>query len=62
MRSALSDAQYQSHPPEVVCFFQMDFDYNLLTFRPTKHPDLMPASVLPGLVGHKEAYAVLEKC
>ena len=38
VRSALTKAQLQEQPPEVACILRVNFDYNLLTFRPVKPP------------------------
>lgn len=47
VRSALTNAQIQAQPPEAACILQLGFDYNLLTFRPVKPPDVERASDPP---------------
>ena len=58
--SALTPAQYETQPPEVVTFLRLDFDFNLLTFRPFAPAHVARTSDLPDLVGHDQAKSAME--
>jgi len=60
VQSALTTAQFESQPPKVVIFLRMDFDYNLLTFRPIEPSEVVRMSDLPDIVGQDDANAVME--
>lgn len=61
VRSALTTAQYQTQPPAVVTFLQVEFDYSLLSFRPIDPPKVVHMSDLPYIVGPDHAIAVMEQ-
>ena len=57
--AALTPAQYQSQPPEVVTVLHLEFYSNLLTFRPIEPPRAVRTSNLASVVGQRRNGTVL---